>query len=221
MKYRIICADPPWKYDNDLVGRVDMGGKSYPTMSLAAIKSLPVGGLAADDCLLFLWATMPKLKEAIEVIEAWGFKYITCAFSWLKLNPRGEGIYSGLGRWTNGNVELCLLGKKGSPKRCERNVKQVIMAPRSRHSEKPAEARDRIVRLAGDVPRIELFARDNADGWDAWGDEADSIVWLDAAFRGLPGRAGPRAFGILRLPEGFPFAKECGGRSGRSEATHA
>ena len=83
----------------------------------------------------------------------------------------GEGIYSGLGHWTNGNAELCLFAKKGKPHRVEKNVKQIILSPRKRHSQKPSETRDRIVRLVGDLPRIELFARQYADGWDCWGNE--------------------------------------------------
>jgi site-specific DNA-methyltransferase (adenine-specific) len=114
---------------------------------------------------------MPKLREAFDVIEAWGFKYTTCAFTWVKLNPSGEGIYSGLGHWTNGNAELCLFAKKGSPKRQAKNVKQIVMSPRSRHSAKPPEVRDRIVSLIGDLPRIELFARTKCKGWDCWGNE--------------------------------------------------
>ncbi|GAH38927.1 unnamed protein product, partial [marine sediment metagenome] len=123
---------------------------------------------------------------ALAVVEAWGFKYTTCAFTWVKLNPTGEllrkgkhvllvkGIYSGLGFWTNGNAELCLFAKQGRPQRVARNVKQIVIAPRGRHSAKPPEVRDRIVRLMGDVPRIELFARERVPGWDCWGDEVPS-----------------------------------------------
>lgn len=170
-KYNIIYADPPWTYA-DMKGRdPKMGGISYPTMSLDEIKALPVADIADKDCALFMWATMPLLREGLEVIEAWGFKYTTCAFTWVKQNPSGEGIYSGLGHWTNGNAELCLFAKRGAPKRQEKNVKQILMAPRGRHSAKPAETRERITRLIGDLPRIELFARDAAEGWDNWGNE--------------------------------------------------
>jgi N6-adenosine-specific RNA methylase IME4 len=150
-------------------------------MELDAIKELPVSEIADDNCALFLWATMPKLIEALETISAWGFSYRTCAFVWVKQNPNGEGIYSGLGHWVNGNAELCLFAKKGTPKRNEKNVKQIILSPRGRHSAKPSETRDRIVRLMGDLPRIELFARERVDGWDAWGNEVESDMgerWL-------------------------------------------
>ena len=119
-----------------------------------------------------MWATMPKLQEALDTIKAWGFKYKTCAFCWVKQNPSGVGIYSGLGHWVNGNAELCLLATRGHPKRTCKSVKQIVMAPRGRHSAKPKEVRDRIVALMGDdKTKIELFAREYADGWDCWGNE--------------------------------------------------
>ncbi|MFC1678036.1 MT-A70 family methyltransferase [Planctomycetota bacterium] len=172
-KYKIIYADCPWPYNNPKGNDPSMGGITYPTMSMEDIKNLQVNQIADKDCALFLWATMPKLPQAIQVIEAWGFTYTTCPFVWVKLNPISGGIYSGLGHWTNGNAELCLLGKKGRPKRQAKNVKQIVMAPRGKHSAKPPEVRDRIVRLMGDIPRIELFAREKAGGWDALGNEID------------------------------------------------
>lgn len=172
-KYNIIYADPPWKYDNQKNNDPKMGGITYPVMELQDIKNLrtQIDNIADTDCALFMWVTMPKLVEGLSVIEAWGFKYITCAFTWVKLNPSGKGIYSGLGHWTNGNAELCLFAKRGSPSRLNKNVKQIIMSPRGRHSEKPHEARDRIVSLLGDLPRVELFARHNVYGWDCWGNQ--------------------------------------------------
>lgn len=170
-KYNIIYADPPWKYKDQKGNDPKMGGITYPVMDLEDIKKLPISKICEKNCALFLWVTMPMLKEGLEVIEAWGFKYITCAFTWVKQNPSGGGIYSGLGHWTNGNAELCLFAKKGTPKRQAKNVKQIILRPRGRHSQKPSETRDRITSLIGDLPRIELFARQYADGWDCWGNE--------------------------------------------------
>ena len=88
-----------------------MGGITYPVISDEELARVPVSDIADKNCALFLWATMPKLKEAIILGEQWGFKYITCAFTWVKLNPLGNGIYSGLGHWVNGNAELCLFFK--------------------------------------------------------------------------------------------------------------
>lgn len=111
------------------------------------------------------------LREALEVIEAWGFTYKTVAFNWVKQNKNGASLFWGLGNWTRSNSEICLLAVKGKPKRVSAGVHSVILSPIQQHSRKPAEARDRIVELMGDLPRIELFAREAAPGWDSWGNE--------------------------------------------------
>lgn len=172
-KYDIIYADPPWAYHDTLGGNAKMGAMPYPTMTNEEIAAIPIGNkIAKKNSILFMWATMPKLQEALDVIKAWGFKYKTCAFCWVKQNPKSGGIYAGLGRWVQGNAELCLLATKGHPHRISKSVKQIVMAPRGRHSAKPSEVRDRIIQLMGeDTDRIELFARDYADGWDCWGNE--------------------------------------------------
>ena len=127
-----------------------------------------------------MWATFPMLKEALEVVEAWGFTYKTVAFNWVKQNKSGEGLFMGLGNWTRSNSEICLLATKGKPKRVGAGVRSVILSPIQRHSQKPTEIRDRIVELMGDKPRIELFARDTSPGWDSWGNE---VPEPDAATR--------------------------------------
>ena len=179
-QYQIIYADPPWRYNDPKGNDPKMGGITYPTMSDQEIYDLKyeLWDYFDDNCVLFMWATMPKLQEALNTIKEWGFKYTTCAFTWVKQNPKGEGIYSGLGHWTNGNAELCLFAKRGKPKRVMKNVKQICLAPRSRHSKKPDEIRDRIVSLMGDLSRIELFAREKTKGWDVWGNEVDSDIKL-------------------------------------------
>ena len=172
-KYNIIYADPPWLYNDPKGNLPKLGGKTYPTMTLPAIKELPVIAIAAENSSLFLWATMPMLREGLEVIRAWGFSYITCAFTWVKLNSDNMGIYSGLGHWTNGNAELCLFGKRGHPQRIREDIKQIVLAPVLEHSHKPSEVRERIVALMGDVPRIELFASQRVAGWDSMGFDID------------------------------------------------
>lgn len=170
-KYNIIYADPPWRYSDQKNKDPKMGGITYPTMPLSEICALPVKNITEKDSALFLWVTMPMLREGLEVIKAWGFEYKTCAFCWVKQNPKTDGIYSGLGHWTNGNAELCLFAKRGKPKRQAKNVKQIVLSHRERHSKKPDEVRGRIVALMGDLPRIELFAREEKTGWDCWGNE--------------------------------------------------
>jgi site-specific DNA-methyltransferase (adenine-specific) len=177
-KYQVIYADPPWQYNDKKGNDPAMGGITYSTLSTNEICSLPINDLADDNCALFLWVTMPMLPDGLEVIKAWGFNYVTCAFTWVKQNRNGFGIYSGLGHWTNGNAELCLLGRMGKLVRIEKDVKQIILSPLHEHSKKPSETRERIVRLLGDLPRLELFARQKVDGWDSWGNEIKSDIQL-------------------------------------------
>ncbi len=168
-KYAAIYADPPWGYRNK--GTRGAASKHYSTMSIDDIKALPVGDIAADDCVLFLWATFPMLQEALDTIRAWGFTYKTIGFVWVKLNRLKDTLFWGMGNWTRSNVEICLLAVKGRPKRVSARVHSVIVSRVKKHSQKPTRARALIVELLGDVPRIELFARQRTDGWDAWGDE--------------------------------------------------
>lgn len=175
-KYNIIYADPPWSYFS---GKVQGAAKNhYNTMADNEIYQLPVGELADEDCVLFLWATFPKLPEALEAIKEWGFKYKTVAFVWIKKNKVSDTMFFGLGRWTRGNAEVCLLAIKGKPKRISAKVFQIIISPLQRHSQKPEEARVRIVELMGNLPKIELFAREKAESWDVWGNEVQSTIEL-------------------------------------------
>lgn len=173
-KYNIIYADPPWAYRVwSKKGQGRSAEAHYPTMNLNSIKALPVDKLAADDCVLFLWATYPNLEEAFEVLKAWGFKYKTVAFTWVKQNRKSDKLFTGMGYWTRANAEVCLLATRGHPKRINANVRQVILSHVEEHSKKPDEARDRIVQLMGDLPRVELFARQSTEGWDVWGNEVE------------------------------------------------
>lgn len=174
-KYKIIYADPPWSYKDKMSGHSFSLDHEFETQSKDWIGSLPVGSISEKDSVLFLWAVSPQLPEALQVMKAWGFKYITVAFCWSKNHKSGKKV-SNLGRWTMGNVELCLLGRKGKPQRISKNIKQLIESTRRRHSQKPEEARERIVELMGDLPRIELFAREKTPGWDVWGNEVDSDI---------------------------------------------
>jgi N6-adenosine-specific RNA methylase IME4 len=148
-------------------------------MELDDIAKLPLRDIAADRCALFVWVTGPLLDRQIEVIKTWGFEYKTIAFSWVKLNPSGDGVFFGVGFYTKSNVELCLLATRGQPiKPATDEVSQVIVAPRGEHSTKPDEAKRRIERLYPDARRIELFARRRDEHWHAWGNEVESDVIL-------------------------------------------
>ena len=145
-------------------------------MPLEDICALPVKELADKDCALFMWVTLPFLRDCFKVIDSWGFKYKTVAFVWIKQNRVNDGIFWGLGMWTRSNAEICILATKGHPKRAAANIHQVIISHVQEHSRKPNEARLRIEALMGDVPRIELFARESPPGWDVWGNEVNSDI---------------------------------------------
>lgn len=172
-KYNIIYADPPWDYRGG--GKKRNVTRHYPTMKPAEIYSLPVQEIADADCILHLWATFPNLHIALEAIKQWGFTYKTVGFVWVKRNKCSDGWFWGGGNWTRSNAEICLIATKGKPKRESASVHQFCDAPRAEHSRKPDEIRERIVRLCGDLPRIELFARQHADGWDCWGNDTEKI----------------------------------------------
>lgn len=171
-KYGIIYADPPWSY---LWGKGKEGGhfapeKHYSTMSTDEICALDIKRIADKNCALLMWATMPCLPDAIRVMRDWGFNYKTCAFTWVKTKKDGAPL-AGMGSYTKSNAEICLLGMRGHIKSADKTVRQIVMHQRLGHSVKPPIIRNEIVRLFGDIPRIELFAREQADGWDCWGNE--------------------------------------------------
>lgn len=177
-KYSVIYADPPWAYRQCGTTEKSRGSakKHYQTMTTDDICALPIPSICSPDgAACFMWATFPNIGEAIRVMEAWGFTYKTAAFVWVKKNKKNGGNFWGMGAYTRANAEVCLLGVTPNFKAGERvvshGVHQIIEAPFEGHSKKPDETRIRITDLLGDIPRIELFARQRADGWDAWGNE--------------------------------------------------
>ena len=184
MKYDIVYADPPWRFKNYSddwnSGRPESRwvGNEYALMGADGIESLPVASIASDNCALFMWCTFPTIEQAFRVIKAWGFTYKTVAFTWIKTTKSEGKPAMGMGYWTRSNAEVVLLATKGHPKRVSASVGQVIMEPRREHSRKPDVTRERILQLMGDLPRVELFARQSTPGWDVWGNEVDSTVSL-------------------------------------------
>lgn len=169
--YSVVVCDPPWVYrDKALAGDRGAGCK-YPLMSDQDLQDLPVPVLCAPDAVCCMWVTYPKLAEGLALMAVWGFTYKTVLFTWVKRTTKNNKLFMGMGRYTRANAEICILGTKGKPlTRVNAGVHSVIEAPIGPHSQKPQEARDRIVRLWGDVSRIELFARgDRDDGFDRWG----------------------------------------------------
>lgn len=185
-KYNVIYADPPWGYEGQMY---DRGGAEshYVTQDMQELKQLPITNITADDCALFMWATFPLLQEAIDLGKAWGFKYKTVAFTWVKKNKIQDTAFMGMGYYTRSNAEIVMLFTKGkSLKRINKNVEQVIFSSIGKHSQKPHEVRLRIKKLFGDVPALELFARtrdgmfgnDEYEGWDVYGNQVDNSISL-------------------------------------------
>jgi site-specific DNA-methyltransferase (adenine-specific) len=175
-KYQIIYADPPWKY------KWGDGGKlapetHYKTLSVEELYKLPVKELRDKNCVLVMWATCPCLPEALKVMEAWGFKYKTIFHNWVKIRKDGKPIM-GMGSYTRSGSELLLLGMRGHIKRLSTKVviPQVLMESRREHSRKPDVVRENIIKMFGDLERIELFARQKTEGWDVWGNEVESDI---------------------------------------------
>lgn len=176
--YRIVLADPPWSYYGD-PNKDQAAGKHYPLMQTADICKLPVASMVQKPAVCFMWATGPKLPDALEVMRAWGFHYRGIAYVWVKTSSGGKIIHGQGVRPTfvKPTTELVLVGSTNVRGRAwsllTESQGQVVLAPRpaNKHSAKPAEFHDRIVQLLGDVPRIELFARQRVAGWDAWGNE--------------------------------------------------
>ena len=177
-QYSVIYADPPWAYSQGGNTKSSHGiaKQHYPTMTTAEICALPVREIVRGGAACFMWATFPNITEAIKVMEAWGFTYKTAAFVWVKKNRKQGGNFMGLGAYTRANAEVCLLATRGHPKRQAANVHQFIIAPIQEHSRKPEEAREKIVALMGDLPRVELFARQSPPGWEVWGNEVKSTI---------------------------------------------
>lgn len=184
-KYGAILADPPWHFQawaSPPYGKGRSAESHYNTMKEAEIAALPVADLAADDCVLFMWACWPTVKQAFNIMEAWGFKYKTCAFCWLKADATQIQMFEEeiepdmlLGYWTRSNSEFCLLGTRGTPKRQACDVRQGIIAPRREHSRKPDGIHERIERLVSG-PYVELFARQRRPNWDCWGNQTDKFA---------------------------------------------
>jgi len=175
-RYGVIYADPPWRYNKRNNPKTKFGKGAfghYDLMTMQDIAKLPVPEIAAENCALFMWVTFPYLDEQIKLFEKWGFRYTTLGFSWVKTNQKNGQPFFGIGYYAKSNCEICLIGIKGKMKPVSNKVSSCIISPRREHSRKPDEVRERIVELFGDIPRIELFARQRADGWDCWGNQCE------------------------------------------------
>lgn len=178
-KYDVIYADPPWEYQQVGNGK-GVAKHHYDTMSTREICSLPIKEISSKKAVLFMWATFPNIAEAMKVIEAWGFEYKTAAFVWVKKNKKADSFFWGMGAYTRANAEVCLLAISKSTRASEmvkrHNIHQIIYEPVETHSKKPEVVREKIAELLReDLHYIELFARQQASGWDCWGNEVGKL----------------------------------------------
>lgn len=167
----VIYADPPWTFETySAKGKGRSAEQHYECMALADIRTMPVGQIAAKDSVLYLWATVPMLPQALDVMGAWGFSYKS-GFVWVK-----DSI--GMGFWARNRHELLLIGSRGSRVCPARGiaVDSVIEGQQRVHSQKPDRARDIIELYHQDARKLELFARTSAPGWTAWGNETERFA---------------------------------------------
>jgi N6-adenosine-specific RNA methylase IME4 len=171
-KYQIIYADPPWEWKTySSKGRKKTSDRHYLLTATDDLMKLPIESISDKSCALFMWVQDGHLETGLKLGNAWGFTYKTIGFMWDKQN-------FGMGYWTRKGAEICMLFTKGHPKRVSASVRQFISEKATTHSTKPVEVRNRIVQLMGDLPRIELFARQKTEGWDVWGNEIESDIVL-------------------------------------------
>lgn len=175
-KYNIIYVDPPWSFKNNKSGKLNgLADHHYETMTIDDIKRLSINEIADENCVLIMWWVGSQPQEALDLVSAWGFKLKTMTgFNWVKMTKKWL-FFFGMGFWTRAGSECCLIAVKGKAKPISHAVRSVVQERATKHSEKPAIFREKIVELCGDIPRIELFARKKADGWDSWGNEVEAI----------------------------------------------
>ena len=182
-KYEIIYADPAWQYKTkeSLAKTSILNGElntHYGTMTIAELGGLPLGSISDKNSMLFMWVVSPMLDDGIELMKKWGFKYSTIAFIWHKqrANP---------GHYTMSECEICLVGRRGKipTPRGARNVRQFLSEMRGKHSAKPTEIRKRIETMFPTQTKLEMFARQSAEGWDTWGNEVENSIDLSPYYR--------------------------------------
>jgi N6-adenosine-specific RNA methylase IME4 len=173
LRYGVVLADPPWNYRNSSGTYGRRIERHYPTMNTDAICALDVP--SARDAVLYLWSTSPHLPDALKVMEAWGFAYRS-SMVWDK-------VMFGMGYWARIQHELLLVGVKGKfcPPARPLRVRSVLTIPRTVHSRKPPEVRDLIASWYPNARKLEMFARQRAEGWDAWGNELECDVEIRGA----------------------------------------
>jgi N6-adenosine-specific RNA methylase IME4 len=183
MKFDVILADPPWKFDYWIPGQGKKKGSRaaeahYTVMDTESICALPVANLGKDNSILFLWGVWPRLKDIFDVMAAWNYEYKTIGFVWVKANKGGFGHFMGMGYYTRANTEPCFIGVRGSMPVAVHDVLQIIYSAVRGHSQKPDGQYSKIERLYPNMKYCELFARRKREGWLSWGNEVESDIDL-------------------------------------------
>ena len=185
-KYSIIYADPAWDFKNKKTGGSMKSGAAskYLTTGIQGLKNIPVKDITADDAILFMWWVGAMPQEAIDLVHSWGFTVKNMnGFVWNKLTQKNKPFF-GMGFYTRAGSESVIIATKGKFKPVSKSIRAVFNAESQvqfeakveKHSKKPVQVRDLIIDLCGDLPRLEMFARESAPGWDVFGDQApDSI----------------------------------------------
>ena len=180
-KYQIIYADPPWHFENYVKEKKEgivRPPLPYFTLSNQEIIDLPIKEILDENAILFLWCVDSRIPILKELMESWGFKYKTVGFVWNKVTKNGLSVNANLGKYTRKSCEYCFIGTKGKCLAKKHTQNQYYPEPKRKHSQKPDAIRDMIINMCGDLPRIELFARNKTEGWDIWGNEIESDIKL-------------------------------------------
>jgi N6-adenosine-specific RNA methylase IME4 len=183
-RYGVILADPPWSFRlySDK-GDAKSPQAHYSCMSIEDMQAMPVNHLAAPDCALLMWATAPMIREALALMQAWGFSYKTMG-AWAKQSSTGSRWAFGTGYCFRSAAEFFLLGTRGRPRLQSRSTRNLIVAPVREHSRKPDDLH-RMAEAMYPGPYLELFARERRPGWDCWGNEVDKFGAEQAALNSL------------------------------------
>lgn len=187
-EFEVLYIDPPWAYNQRAVhtGSTKFGGGvhgQYPVIQHHEMLYIAsqIKHVMNENAIMFIWIVNPQVKEALEFIEAAGFKYKTKAFTWIKLNPRLGTPFVGPGYYTGSNSEDCWLAVRGKPPAPDvRLISQVLLEPRDRHSKKPYAARERIEKMYPEARKLEMFARETHMNWASMGNEIDGLDIRDA-----------------------------------------
>ena len=183
-KYTVIYCDPPWSFNSKKTGGSMKSGAlaKYPTMTMADLKAMDVAALCEPDCILIMWYVGSQPQEALDLCKAWGFTIKNMnGFVWRKLTVKLKPFF-GMGFYTRAGSESALIATIGRASELikDHGVRAVRESVVGKHSKKPDEFRDDIVKMCGDVPRLEMFARNETPGWDLFGNECDDSISIGA-----------------------------------------